>query len=138
MTRNPITVNQNTTIYDSAKIMKNQKIGSIIVTDDGDLSGIITERDLVRKVLAEGKDSKSLKVTNIMSKPVIHINEDADLLDASELMRKNNIRRLVVINRNKHIVGVLTTNDMAKVMRRAVEELATIYHAMSEDIHIHK
>jgi predicted transcriptional regulator len=62
---------------------------------------------------------------------VIHIDESADLIDASELMKKNNIRRLVILDRTKKIVGIMTSNDMTRFMRRAVEELATTYYLMS-------
>ena len=99
MTKNPVTVKPNSSVQDVAKIMSEKKIGSIIISGNGELSGILTERDLVRKVLARGKDPKSVKVNEIMSKPVVRINENSDLLDASELMKKKNIRRLVVVDK---------------------------------------
>jgi CBS domain-containing protein len=133
MTKNPVTVKPNSSVQDVAKIMSEKKIGSIIISGNGELSGILTERDLVRKVLAKGKDPKSVKVNDIMSKPVVRINEDSDLLDASELMKKKNIRRLVVVDKTKKIVGILSTNDMARVMRRAIEELTTTYYLMSRE-----
>lgn len=133
MTKNPVTVKPNSSVQDVAKIMSEKKIGSIIISEKGELSGILTERDLVRKVLARGKDPKSVKVNEIMSKPVVRINENSDLLDASELMKKKNIRRLVVVDKTKKIVGILSTNDMARVMRRAVEELTTTYYLMSRE-----
>ena len=133
MTKNPVTVKPNSSVQDVAKIMSEKKIGSIIISGNGELSGILTERDLVRKVLAMGKDPKSVKVKEIMSKPVVRINENSDLLDASELMKKKNIRRLVVVDKTKKIVGILSTNDMARVMRRAVEELTTTYYLMSRE-----
>ncbi|MCK4953246.1 CBS domain-containing protein [Candidatus Bathyarchaeota archaeon] len=133
MTKNPVTVKPNSSVQDVAKIMSEKKIGSIIISGNGELSGILTERDLVRKVLARGKDPKSVKVNEIMSKPVVRINENSDLLDASELMKKKNIRRLVVVDKTKKIVGILSTNDMARVMRRAVEELTTTYYLMSRE-----
>lgn len=133
MTKNPVTVKPNSSVQDVAKIMSEKKIGSIIISGNGELSGILTERDLVRKVLARGKDPKSVKVKEIMSKPVVRINENSDLLDASELMKKKNIRRLVVVDKTKKIVGILSTNDMARVMRRAVEELTTTYYLMSRE-----
>ena len=131
MTKNPVTVNLNTSVYDVAKIMRKERIGSIIVSEKGGLSGIITERDLVRKVLAGRKNPNNIKVSEIMSKPVISITEDEDLLTAAELMKKNKIRRLVVVDRSKNIVGIITTNDMARDMRRAVEELGTTFYLMS-------
>lgn len=133
MTKNPVTVKPNSSVQDVAKIMSEKKIGSIIISGNGELSGILTERDLVRKVLARGKDPKSVKVNEIMSKPVVRINENSDLLDASELMKKKSIRRLVVVDKTKKIVGILSTNDMARVMRRAVEELTTTYYLMSRE-----
>ena len=133
MTKKPVTVQPNSSVQDAAKIMSEKKIGSIIILGNGALSGILTERDLVRKVLARGKDPKSVKVNEIMSKPVVRIDEDSDLLDASELMKKKNIRRLVVVDKTKKLVGILSTNDMARVMRRAIEELTTTYYLLSRE-----
>ena len=133
MTKKPVTVQPNSSVQDAAKIMSEKKIGSIIILGNGELSGILTERDLVRKVLARGKDPKSVKVNEIMSKPVVRIDEDSDLLDASELMKKKNIRRLVVVDKTKKLVGILSTNDMARVMRRAIEELTTTYYLLSRE-----
>ena len=133
MTKNPVTVKPNSSVQDAAKIMSEKKIGSIIISGNGEFSGILTERDLVRKVLARGKDPKSVKVNEIMSKPVVRIDEDSDLLDASELMKKKNIRRLVVVDKTKKLVGILSTNDMARVMRRAIEELTTTYYLLSRE-----
>ena len=71
MTKKPVTVQPNSSVQDAAKIMSEKKIGSIIISGNGEFSGILTERDLVRKVLARGKDPKSVKVNEIMSKPVV-------------------------------------------------------------------
>jgi len=113
---NPIVVAPNASVRDVARIMKTDEIGSVIILENGALKGILTERDLVRKVLAEEKDPSRIKVAEIMSKPVIHISEDSDLLEASKLMEKHNIGRLVVMNSSRKVVGILTTNDITKTM----------------------
>ena len=114
MVKNPIVVAPNASIHDAARIMKTDEIGSVMIVENGELKGILTERDLVRKVLAGEKDSRHMKVTEIMSKPVIHISEDSDLLEATKLMEKHNIGRLAVIDSSRNVVGILTTNDITK------------------------
>ena len=114
MVKSPKVVTPNTSIRNVARVMKEDEIGSVIIVENNELKGILTERDLVRKVLTEEKDPHYTKVAEIMSKPVIHISEDSDLLEATKLMEKHNIGRLVVIDNSRNVVGILTTNDITK------------------------
>jgi CBS domain-containing protein len=114
MVKSPKVVTTNTSIRNVARVMKEDEIGSVIIVENNELKGILTERDLVRKVLTGEKDPRYMKVAEIMSKPVIHISEDSDLLEATKLMEKHNIGRLVVIDSSRNVVGILTTNDITK------------------------
>jgi len=86
--------------------------GYLIILKEGSPVGIVTERDFVTKVLARGVDPSTIKVSDIMTSPLITIDPDEDLLKASEVMRENNVRKLPVV-RNGIIYGMITADDIA-------------------------
>ena len=124
MVRNPIVAGLDSSVLELAKIMTVKRIGSVIITDDGKPVGIVTERDLVRRVLAEGLDSASIMASSICSKPVISCSEFADLEDAVDIMKDYNIRRIVVIDDDRKLVGILTYDDIVANLKELSEELA--------------
>ncbi len=97
-----------------AQEMKANSIGSIIVTDADNVVGIITERDLVIKVLAAEIDPAAITSGEIMSSPIITIKPSASTIDAAKLMVKSNIRRLAVMD-NGNIVGLITDRDIMAI-----------------------
>ena len=108
------TVDINASIREAASIIAgNQVQGFLIVTDKGVPKGVVTSIDIVIKVVAEGRSPEEVKVLEVMTSPLITIDPDEDLLKASELMQKNNVRRLVV-EKNGIIYGVLTSSDIAR------------------------
>ncbi|MCS7385622.1 MAG: CBS domain-containing protein [archaeon GB-1867-005] len=124
MTKNPITVSQGTTVDVVAKLMRDHEIGSVIVVASGDNSpiGIVTERDLTIQVIAEGRVPSKVKVSEIMSSPLITISPKTSLTEAARLMARKNIRRLVVIDEGK-LVGIITARDILKVAPEIIEIL---------------
>ncbi|MFH0749198.1 MAG: CBS domain-containing protein [Candidatus Bathyarchaeota archaeon] len=127
MVKKPITVKPDVLIYEAAKLMRDKKISSVIVVDKGIVKGILTERDLIRRVLAENKDPNKVKIDEVMTSPIVSISPNKDILDAAQLMKTKGIRRLVVMEDEK-LVGIITTDDMIKNMKRAVEEFATMLY----------
>jgi len=111
--------------------MKSNRIGSVLIVNEGKLVGVVTERDIITRAIADCKDSKKIKLKDIMSKPVICIDESEELVDASELMKRHDIRRLAVLNKEGKLVGIITNNDIAHSLRRSAEELAITYNIMS-------
>ena len=102
-------------IFTISNLMKEDKVGSIIIIDQNtEPVGIITERDIVRRVISEGKDSKITKATDIMSKPLITVQEDTHLFGVTKKMVKYKIRRLPVVNDNNTLVGIVTITDIIK------------------------
>jgi len=99
-------------IRDVAELMSRKKIGSVLVEVSKGF-GMLSERDIVVKVIVEGKDPKTVKAKDIMSYPVVTIEADADLYKVSSLFTNNNFRRLPVMEKGK-VIGVLTTRDVAK------------------------
>jgi CBS domain-containing protein len=116
--REPIIIDPELAVFDAAKIMAKNEISSVLVTKGG-ICGILTEKDIFKKVVAEGLDSRKTKVMKIMSTPCYIIEPDACISDASKLFSKHNIRRLPVVKDNE-IVGMVSAVDIAKtiVMRR--------------------
>ncbi|TAL48354.1 CBS domain-containing protein [archaeon] len=105
-------VRSSTTVAEAAVIMDSKQIGSVLIEENGKIAGIMTERDILRKVVAKGRDPKMLTVKDMMSQPLITIDSDATLDVASKIMEQHGIRRLVVIEKGT-IVGIITTRDVS-------------------------
>ena len=116
MTTNVITIDVYATVLDAAKLMHQQDVGDLVVVQDKVPRGIVTERDLVRRVMANMK-SLNTKVSEIMSDPVITIEEDSSIRDAARKMVKYKIRRLPVMKRNL-LVGIIATSDFARQLSK--------------------
>jgi CBS domain-containing protein len=112
MTTNVITIDFKRTVLDAAKLMHQQDVGDLVVMDGVEAKGIVTERDLVRRVMAQKKPLET-KISEVMSKPLITIEEDSSLRDAARIMVKNKIRRLPVTKKNV-LVGIMATSDFAR------------------------
>ena len=121
MQRNPYRIPATTTAENAAQIMEQKLVGSLLVEQNGKVTGIITEGDLVRKVLAQGKDGTEVYINEIKSYPLIKIDENANVLDASNLLTKYTIRRLVVVNGEK-IVGIISQAIIGKYLEELLDE----------------
>ena len=105
---------------EAAKTMMKSGKGFLIVLQNGQLTGIVTEKDFVNKIVAAERDPLNVKVRDIMSFPLITIDPDEDLLRASEMMQKHDVRRLPV-TRGGIIYGVITARDIARQAGEYVE-----------------
>lgn len=114
MVKSVMAVDLNTTVKDCAKSMAKRGVSCAVVTQSRNAVGIVTERDLVSKVLAEGIDSKNVLVRDIMSTPLITISPNATMTDAAELMAEYRVRRLVVIDQTGSLIGIVTAGDIAR------------------------
>ena len=112
MTTNVITIDANETVLYAAKLMHQQDVGDLVVMEGVAAKGIVTERDLVRRVMAMKKPLDT-KVSEIMSDPLITIEEEASIRDAARKMIKYKIRRLPVTKKNV-LVGIIATSDFAR------------------------
>ena len=114
MSKTAVTVELNVTAKDCARAMANKGVGCAVITQEGSAIGIVTERDLVSKVMAESIEAKKVLVRDIMSTPLITIGPDAPLAGAAEVMTRYRVRRLVVVDGEGALVGVITTGDVAR------------------------
>ena len=109
------TINSAVPVRHAAKQMAAKKVGALLVQQDGELNGIVTERDLVQKVLSQGKDANLLTVKAVMNQPLINIDINRTIHDASDLMADKWIRHLPVTE-NRKIVGILSVRDLIRMI----------------------
>ncbi|MFO8133677.1 MAG: CBS domain-containing protein [Thermoplasmatota archaeon] len=114
MTDNPVIISRKASVMDAAREMKGEDVGSIIIVDNGTPVGIATESDILRKVVAEGKDAAEISVDEIMSHPPVTITPDEKMMDAIRLMSDKKIRRLPVVDNGK-LVGMVTEGDLLRI-----------------------
>ena len=113
MAKEVITIDEGATVKEAADIMNQAEIGSIVATRNGKAVGIVTERDLLKRIVAEGKNAKKTKVKEIMSAPLITIPPDMDVEEAARLMFKKKIKKLLIIDNNR-LVGLVSLTDIAR------------------------
>ncbi len=123
MTTNPRTVNVDDTVKDAAALMRDGDIGDVIVVEGGQVTGIVTDRDIVVRAVAEGRD-ESTPVSEICTTGIKTIEPDASVDDALRTMREDDIRRLPVV-KDGSPVGIVSLGDLA-VEREPDSTLADI------------
>lgn len=117
LTKSFLRIDCKKTISEAADLLEKNHTASALIDCNGKPAGVVTERDFLKKVVAKGLDTRETAVQEIMSKPIITISEDASIFEAAELMDKNDIRRLAVINASKEIIGKITTKRISKNIR---------------------
>lgn len=123
MTKDVVSIDVNYSVFDAAEIMSSNQLGCLVVMDGEATVGIVTERDIVRRVCARKLPGET-KVLEIMSKNLITIDPDASIKDAARVMSSNKIRRLPVLKDGK-LVGILVASDFVRNLgkRSASEEI---------------
>ncbi|HIP25106.1 MAG TPA: CBS domain-containing protein [Archaeoglobus profundus] len=115
MTREVCTAGKDETLLDASRKMLEFGVGSVIIVENGKPIGIVTERDIIEKVVSKNKIPSKVKLKDIMSTPLITIKPTASLRNAADIMRKKGIRRLPVIDDNGNLVGIITDSDILSV-----------------------
>ncbi len=113
MSKNVLTVDKSTSLEEAALNMKKSNIGCVIVTEDTKPVGIVTERDFVIKVAAEGRPLFT-DIYEVMSSPLITINPEETVWEAAEMMKEKGIHKLAV-KKNEQIIGIVTTTDIVRI-----------------------
>ncbi|MBU2589563.1 MAG: CBS domain-containing protein [Nanoarchaeota archaeon] len=121
MSENPIKVPLDLDLVKCSKIMHKKKVGSILVVNENRLVGLITEKDIVSKVVAKNKNPKKIKAKDIMTKKLITIEPNMDVESAMKLMRIEEVRRLPVIGKDKTLLGLLTIKDIMRIQSHLYE-----------------
>jgi len=120
MTPKVLTIGPETSVARAAKLMAKRSVGSVVVIKNNKPVGILTERDLLMKVVSADLKPSRIPVKKIMSSPVMTITPDTEITDAARIMARNRIRRLPVVERGK-LVGIITTMDIMQVSPELLE-----------------
>jgi len=114
MIKNVVALQEDVTAYDAVKLMNEKKIGCLVVLQYGQVVGILTERDLLERVLEKCKNPKETKITEIMTKRVIVGKPDMQLDEAAQLMFERKVKKLPIVEGNR-LVGLVTLTDLARI-----------------------
>lgn len=113
MVREVVTMDENSTVKEAAEIMNKFEIGSLIVVSKGKALGIVTERDLLKRVIADAKDAANTKVKDVMTTPLVVVEPRVDLEEAVKLMFQMKIKKLPVVD-GKRLIGLVSLTDIAR------------------------
>jgi len=125
MQKNVITIESVKKAHDAAIILKEKEISFLVVVKEGKPIGIVSERDIVRKIVADNNDAQTTQLEIIMSKNFKWVEPNASIEAAVQKMLNNNIRRLVVLE-NENLAGVITQTDLTEFLRSKILINATV------------
>ena len=114
MTTPLISMDEEDSVIEAAKLMDEKDVSSVLVKHGEEFSGIITDRNIIRRVVSKALDPTKVKVREVMTSPLITISEEATVDDAANKMKENSVRRLVV-ERNHQKVGIIAESDMIRI-----------------------
>jgi CBS domain-containing protein len=129
MTEDPRSIGASEPVVDAARLMREQHVGSLPVTDNEKLVGMITDRDITTRVVAEAADPKMISVGDVYSRDLISVEPDQDLDEALRLMARHQVRRLPVIE-NGSLVGIVAQADIA--LSENEKKIGELVEAISE------
>ena len=116
MEKNVITIEDDKSALDVSILLKEKEISFVVITKDGKPIGLVTERDIVRKIAAEDKKPSKIRIQDLMSKNFRWVKPEEDIEMAIQKMLNNNIRRLLVLDKDR-LAGVITQTDLASFLR---------------------
>jgi CBS domain-containing protein len=129
MTENPRSIGSSASVVEAARLMREGHIGSLPITDDDQLVGMITDRDITTRVVAEAADPQTTSVGDVYSRDLISVEPDKDLEEALQLMARHQVRRLPVVE-NGRLVGIVAQADIA--LSETGEKTGELVGAISE------
>lgn len=134
-TNQVITVREGDPVRDAARKMAERNVGAVVVTDTNSAPvGILTDRDIVMKVVSAGKNPQTSLVADIMSPHVATLPEDEGLMEATRIMMEHGVRRLPIVDGTGKVVGILSMDDILMVLERELNNLSmTISQTMKAE-----
>ena len=115
MTPHPVVVDAGTSVCECAKVMERREIGAVGVTRDDTLTGVLTDRDIVLRLVARGKDATSTTAGEIATPNVVTVSADTSIVDAVRKMSQRAVRRLFVVDDGGRPTGILTVDDLTAI-----------------------
>ena len=131
MTENPRSIGASASVVEAARLMREGDIGSLPITEDEKLVGMITDRDITTRVVAEAADPSTTSVGDVYSQDLISVEADKDLEEAVQLMARHQVRRLPVVE-NGRLVGIVAQADVALALRENEQKTGELVEAISE------
>jgi CBS domain-containing protein len=131
MTENPRSIGVSASVVEAARLMREEHIGSLPITDDEELVGMITDRDITTRVVAEAADPTMTSVGDASSRDLISVQPDDDLEEAVQLMASHQVRRLPVVEDGR-LVGIVAQADIALNFRENEQRTGELVEAISE------
>ncbi len=126
MTRKVITVDADATVRNACKLMDKYDVGCLLVTKNNSAVGIVTERDVIRKVVKNGKDPEILTIKRIMTTPLVVISPEASVETVVDTMIKNRIKKLPVVSDENDLLGIVTATDIVTNCPEYLKKVASL------------
>ena len=124
-----VTVEPEISVSEVASKLKNEGVGSVVVTEGSQPVGILTDRDLVVRVISEGRDASELTAENIMSENLCTAKPDDGFAEAARMMSENGVRRLPICDDGGDLQGIITADDMTELLADEQQQLADVIRA---------
>jgi predicted transcriptional regulator len=115
-----VTTPKNSTLEEAVKLMNDHEIGCLIVTENKKAVGILTERDLLKRILAKSENLKRIRVEEVMSTPLISVEPTVEIGDASKLMFEKNIKKMPIIGKGE-LLGLVTLTDILRIQPQLIK-----------------
>ncbi|WP_027119048.1 CBS domain-containing protein [Natronorubrum tibetense] len=124
-----VTAQEDESVQELATRMDDSHVGSVVITDGDEPTGIVTDRDLATRVLGEGMDPAETTAADVMSDDPTTVDETAGFYEATELMSEHGIRRLPVCNDSNELVGIITSDDLNELLADEHMQLSDVIRA---------
>lgn len=121
MTKGIACVDSKSSAADAARKMRDQNVGTVLVIDESQVKGLLTDRAITTRAVADGKDPKKVPVSDIMTKEIVGCSENDDVFDALKTMGEKKVRRLPVVNDQAQLVGIVSMSDIAQEMKTGMD-----------------
>lgn len=125
MKKNLVSISPAASIVEAAWKMKNKNVGCLLVAEEGTLKGVLTDRDIVLSVVADGKDPLDMRVRDVMQTKIVSCTPETDVLEATRVMAVNRVRRLPILADGK-VQGVVSITDLTRVVEEEIENLFSL------------
>ncbi|HSX64967.1 MAG TPA: CBS domain-containing protein [Pseudoxanthomonas sp.] len=114
MTERPVTATRTTLLKDVARMMRDHDVGEIPIVEDGKPVGVVTDRDIVVRMVANGQDPTQMRAEDCMTSPAVTLAVDSDLKECAEIMARERIRRVPVVDEQGRLCGIIALADLER------------------------
>jgi signal-transduction protein with cAMP-binding, CBS, and nucleotidyltransferase domain len=128
-----VSASPGTSVPELAQRMRDENVGSVVITDENAPTGIVTDRDLTTRVLAEESASADRTAEEVMSTDLCAVGPDSGFYEATQVMSENGVRRLPVCDENDELVGIITADDLTELLADENQQLASVIQAQRPD-----